>query len=89
MPHLNSSHYALPLIPDLEGMDVFKGEIIHSHSYRFPETYSGKTVVCLGAAASGQDISLDIASGAKKVCFNVLNIHVYLLKIGEEVELSS
>lgn len=60
-------HYTIPLVPTLQGADIFKGTITHSHDYRVPDIYRGKTVVCLGAAASGQDISLDIASEAKKV----------------------
>ncbi|XP_060591474.1 uncharacterized protein LOC132746370 [Ruditapes philippinarum] len=62
-----NGHYTIPLVPKLEGAEDFGGLITHSHDYRVPDTYKDMTVVCLGAAASGQDISLDIASKARKV----------------------
>lgn len=62
-----NGHYTIPLVPDIEGAGIFNGTIVHSHDYRAPETYKDQVVVCLGAAASGQDISLDLASQAKKV----------------------
>ncbi len=61
------SHYSTPLIPDITGMESFEGQIIHSHNYRRPEAFGGKRVACLGAAASGQDIALDMAQHAEKV----------------------
>lgn len=60
-------HYSTPLVPKLEGMKDFKGTVIHSHDYRVPDPFKDKFVVCLGGAASGQDICLDIASQAKQV----------------------
>jgi cation diffusion facilitator CzcD-associated flavoprotein CzcO len=30
-----SGHYSDPHIPDLEGADVFEGEVDHSHNYRW------------------------------------------------------
>lgn len=62
-----NGHYAVPLVPDLPGMGIFQGTIIHSHNYRLPDPYRDQTVVCLGAAASGQDLSLDLATVAKRV----------------------
>lgn len=62
-----NGHYSVPLVPHIEGDDIFSGTIVHSHDYRTPETYKDQTVVCLGAAASGQDVSLDIATQAKAV----------------------
>ena len=37
------------------------GTVMHSHSYRVPEPYSGQSVVVLGAGASGVDISMELA----------------------------
>ena len=51
---------------------MFQGEITHSHNYRVPDVYKDKTVVCLGAAASGQDLSLDVATVAKKVNYKYM-----------------
>ncbi len=43
--------------------------VLHSHDYRTPEEFAGKTVALLGAGFSGLDISLELAvkGGAKKV----------------------
>ena len=60
-------HYAEPLIPKLPGLETFPGEVMHSHNYRAPESFDNKTVVCLGAASSGQDISIDLSTAAKMV----------------------
>ncbi|XP_060556235.1 uncharacterized protein LOC132716918 [Ruditapes philippinarum] len=62
-----NGHYSVPLVPTLEGMEDFKGTIVHSHDYRVPDPFKDKVVVCLGGAASGQDICLDIATQAKQV----------------------
>ena len=60
-------HYSLPLVPTIPGMDQFGGLVMHSHDYRVPEAFTGMRVLCLGAAASGQDIALEIATKAKEV----------------------
>ncbi|KAL3853381.1 hypothetical protein ACJMK2_016927 [Sinanodonta woodiana] len=62
-----NGHYSVPLYPDIVGLEDFAGQVIHSHDYREPEKYADLRVVCLGAAASGQEICLDIASKAKQV----------------------
>lgn len=40
---------------------------MHSHNYRDPEVFEGKTVLCLGGGASGKDIVLDLEPTASKV----------------------
>uniref|UniRef100_A0A3Q0R4D3 Flavin-containing monooxygenase n=1 Tax=Amphilophus citrinellus TaxID=61819 RepID=A0A3Q0R4D3_AMPCI len=41
--------------------------VLHSHSYRFAEPFSGQSVVVLGAKASGLDISIELAKvGAQR-----------------------
>ena len=42
---------------------------MHSHDYRANSEFRGKKVAVLGAAASGQDIGLEIAQAAAKVRF--------------------
>lgn len=42
---------------------------MHSHDYRQPEPFEGKTILCLGAGASGIDIAIDLSSVARKVSF--------------------
>ena len=57
----------MPSIPKLKGQETFTGKILHSHNYRRPEDFKDSTVVCVGMGSSGQDISLDLYSHAKKV----------------------
>lgn len=49
-----NGHYFEPNIPKISGQNVFVGEQIHSHDYRVPEIFNGKTVVVLGAGPSGR-----------------------------------
>ncbi|KAG7264344.1 hypothetical protein CRUP_020869 [Coryphaenoides rupestris] len=56
-----TSHYSDPYLPDIPGIEHFKGTVTHSHSYRIPEPYVGQSVVVLGAGASGLDISMELA----------------------------
>ncbi|XP_034193607.2 uncharacterized protein LOC117610392 [Osmia lignaria lignaria] len=62
-----NGHYFDPYIPPIPGIDTFPGTIIHSHSYRKPEDFSGKTVLILGAGASGTDIGIDLAKHIVRV----------------------
>ncbi|KAF2366274.1 Flavin monooxygenase-like [Trinorchestia longiramus] len=68
-----NGHYSVPYVPVLEGIDEFKGSVLHSHSYRDPSDYAGKTVVVLGASSSGIDISIELSAVAQKVylCHNL------------------
>lgn len=38
-----NGHYAVPFIPKLNGFDQFAGKQMHSHHYRKPETFKGKS----------------------------------------------
>ncbi|XP_034539348.1 flavin-containing monooxygenase FMO GS-OX4 [Notolabrus celidotus] len=62
-----SGHYSDPHIPNIPGIENFKGKVLHSHAYRFPEPYSGQSVVVLGAKASGLDISIELANVGAQV----------------------
>ena len=64
---LCNGHYTVGHIPHIQGIDTFKGGIIHSHQYRIPEKYTGKNVCVLGASWSGIDIALEISEYAEKV----------------------
>uniref|UniRef100_A0A3B4ZP25 Flavin-containing monooxygenase n=1 Tax=Stegastes partitus TaxID=144197 RepID=A0A3B4ZP25_9TELE len=52
--YVNDLHQSLKLFGSV-------GKVLHSHSYRFPEPFSGQSVVVLGAKASGLDISIELA----------------------------
>ena len=46
----------VPNMPDLPGMDAFKGEIQHSSQHPGPDAYAGKKVVVVGSNNSSHDI---------------------------------
>ncbi|XP_069395499.1 uncharacterized protein [Paralichthys olivaceus] len=62
-----SGHYSHPHVPNIPGIHSFKGAVLHSHSYRFAEPFSGRSVVVLGAKASGLDISIELAKAGAQV----------------------
>lgn len=62
-----NGHLSVPNIPKINGMKTFKGVAFHSHEYRNPEKFEGKTVCIVGAGPSGSDIANDVSKVAKKV----------------------
>ncbi|XP_076295413.1 uncharacterized protein LOC143216343 [Lasioglossum baleicum] len=62
-----NGHYFDPLVPSVPGVETFSGTMMHSHSYRKPEDFAGKTVFVLGAASSGIDIAIELADHASRV----------------------
>ncbi|XP_070839335.1 uncharacterized protein [Chaetodon trifascialis] len=62
-----SGHYSDPHIPDIPGIENFKGKVLHSHTYRYAEPFSNQSVVVLGAKASGLDISIELAKVGAQV----------------------
>lgn len=69
-----TGRYSRPKMPQIPGMHLWRGKsIIHTHDYRHCDVYTGQTVLVLGAGPSGVDISMEVASVAKKVylCHNL------------------
>ena len=62
-----NGHYSEPRAPSLPGASTWPGAIAHSHDYREPSAYAGKSVVVLGAAASGEDVCRELATVAARV----------------------
>jgi len=62
-----NGHYAIPSVPKIPGLNEFKGEVIHSVEYDEPSVFANKTVMCIGASASGADIAREVSMAAKKV----------------------
>ncbi|KAM3516244.1 hypothetical protein MY11210_000003 [Beauveria gryllotalpidicola] len=64
-----SGHYSDPFVPDVPGIAAFEaahpGAIVHSKFYRRPAQFTGKKVLVVGNAASGIDISRQIATAAR------------------------
>nr|QLD98965.1 YUCCA10 [Lilium sp. c114455] len=49
------------VLPELEGMESFGGELVHSSQYRTGEKYEGKAVLVVGSGNSGMEIAYDLA----------------------------
>ncbi|XP_073156325.1 probable indole-3-pyruvate monooxygenase YUCCA10 [Henckelia pumila] len=55
-----------PFWPEIEGLQSFDGEILHSTQYKNGESFKDKSVLVVGSGNSGMEISLDLANyGAK------------------------
>ncbi|ALC40708.1 Fmo-1 [Drosophila busckii] len=62
-----NGHYTEPDIPDIEGMQIYEGQQLHSHLYRKPDNFKDKNVLVLGAGPSGMDIANHIRTVANHV----------------------
>ena len=51
-----------PMIPDLPGLDDFKGQVIHSEGFESGAAWKGKNALVLGTGSSANDIALDLHS---------------------------
>ncbi|GAA4344022.1 NAD(P)/FAD-dependent oxidoreductase [Variovorax defluvii] len=49
------------------GLDDYKGEVIHTHSFKSGTPWRGKRALVLGAGTSGHDIAQDLASSGAEV----------------------
>ena len=70
-----NGHYALPSYPKLHGLDSFRGQVIHAIEYDTADAYRNKTVLCVGARASGADIAREIGLVAKRVYLSDSTCH--------------
>ena len=62
-----NGHYSKTRSARCLGADVFPGKQMHSSTYKEPSVFTNQNVVLIGAQASGEDISRDIATKAKSV----------------------
>jgi len=79
-----NGHYSKIYIPsDIPGFNTHTFPIIHSHSYREPESYQNKSIIVVGASHSGIDICGELTSVAKHVILsmkegNIENFNIVL-----------
>ena len=52
----------IPYIPELPGLENFKGSVVHSHSFTHGAEWAGKQVLVLGTGNSGHDVAQDLHS---------------------------
>ncbi|WP_415764754.1 flavin-containing monooxygenase [Pseudomonas sp. ZB1P45] len=53
--------FSQPFIPDIQGLECFRGQRLHSANYRNVEDFSGQQVVVVGAANSAVQIAYELA----------------------------
>ncbi|HBK09539.1 MAG TPA: monooxygenase [Acetobacteraceae bacterium] len=51
-----------PMIPDVPGLEDFKGEVIHSEGFDSGAGWEGRNALILGTGSSANDIALDLHS---------------------------
>jgi dimethylaniline monooxygenase (N-oxide forming) len=54
-------------VPTFKDQDKFKGTIIHSHSYKKPDSFVDKNVVVVGIGNTGGDVVVELSSVTKRV----------------------
>ncbi|VDM40357.1 unnamed protein product [Toxocara canis] len=65
---LCTGHHTQPYWPQpWKGQELFKGRIIHSHSYKDHQGYEDKVVVVVGIGNSGGDVAVELSRIAKEV----------------------
>jgi cation diffusion facilitator CzcD-associated flavoprotein CzcO len=47
--------------PDVPGLDVFTGRVVHTETYKNPQPYVGRRTLVVGCGNSGAEIALDLA----------------------------
>lgn len=70
-----TGRYNAPNIPDIPGLaawaERFPDQILHSRQYRHPKPFENKTVMIVGAGASGVEIARDLDTHVKKLLQSV------------------
>ena len=72
--------------PDIPGLSSFKGLVMHSQNYRYPETFKDMDVVVVGAGPTGWDVSLDMATSARTIYLSYSKSMIQNSKMGDNIE---
>ncbi len=91
--HHRHRHRREPFVPDLPQRAQFRGEGIHSSSYRRPDRYAGLRVVVAGTGNSASDIAVELARagadghdrgaiGATVVPLQIAGVPIHYLAVG-------
>ncbi|KAJ4809099.1 Flavin-containing monooxygenase [Rhynchospora pubera] len=69
-------------VPDVNGLDSFKGVVIHSSEYRNAAAFKGKDVLVVGSGNSGMEIAYDLfEAGARSSIVVRSTIHIVTKEI--------
>ncbi|KAJ0581277.1 putative indole-3-pyruvate monooxygenase [Helianthus annuus] len=50
------------VVPEIDGLEEFSGEVIHAKDYKSGQKYTGKKVLVVGCGNSGMEVSLDLSN---------------------------
>ncbi|CAL1359516.1 unnamed protein product [Linum trigynum] len=50
------------VVPELDGIEAFRGPVVHTSSYRSGEGFAGKKVLVVGCGNSGMEVCLDLCN---------------------------
>ncbi|KAL6626993.1 hypothetical protein ACP70R_030719 [Stipagrostis hirtigluma subsp. patula] len=53
---------AEPVVPEIDGIENFKGQVMHSSDYHSGEPYERKKVLVVGCGNSGMEVALDLSN---------------------------
>ncbi|KAL7938595.1 flavin monooxygenase-like protein [Trichoderma chlorosporum] len=56
-----------PMMPSLEGSDLFTGRLIHSKGFKKPEAFAGQRVVIVGLGNTGSDVADALVGHASQI----------------------
>ncbi|MCM3441321.1 flavin-containing monooxygenase (plasmid) [Metabacillus halosaccharovorans] len=59
-----TGYFQNPYMPEIMGIDIFKGEVLHSSTYQKPDHYKGKRVVVVGRGNSAVQIAIELAEAS-------------------------
>ncbi|XP_043720030.1 probable indole-3-pyruvate monooxygenase YUCCA10 [Telopea speciosissima] len=66
-----------PFIPEIKGIESFKGEVLHSTKYKTGEPFGNKSVLVVGCGSSGMEIAYDLSNFGAKTSIIIRNpVHV-------------
>ena len=71
-----SGLHGTPSIPDFNGIDDFKGEVIHSSKYSNPSEFKDKKVLCVGMGESGVGLISELAPETDKLVVSSTGVAV-------------
>ncbi|GER29642.1 flavin monooxygenase-like protein [Striga asiatica] len=65
------------VVPEIDGLEEFSGEVIHVCDYKSGEVFRGKKVLVVGCGNSGMEVSLDLCNhGARPAMVVRSSVHV-------------
>ncbi|KAH9212595.1 flavin-binding monooxygenase-like-domain-containing protein [Leptodontidium sp. 2 PMI_412] len=73
------------LIPDIEGVEKFEGEVMHSQAFKDPTKYKSKSVLIVGLGNTSADsISALVGVGAKRLIVSHRHKFVVIPRVNKE-----